>query len=67
MDEDMKEYKEKIKNHITNRLTFHFDEIQKIITEREKGTVDINLDILYKFHINCHSELIRINRILDGV
>jgi len=57
--------KEKLKKFVSDKIKFHWNEIQKIITEKEKGKVDINLDILYKIHNNCYDELIQVNKKLD--
>ena len=49
-----------LKDYISKKNHFHWDEIQKILDEKEKGKIDINLDILYKIHNNGHNECVQI-------
>jgi O-phosphoseryl-tRNA(Cys) synthetase len=51
---------EELRKFISNLSGFHFDEIQKIIWEKEKGNIDINLDIAFKIHNNGHHDCVKI-------
>ena len=52
----------KLKEYLSEKISFHFTEIQKIIDIEEKGRVDINLFMLRKIHHNCHHELVEVNK-----
>ena len=53
----VKEFISRVKIEIKTKISFHFDEIQKIIGKKESGNIDINLDILMKIHNNCLQDL----------
>ena len=65
MEKQTKEKIEELKEFIIEKNTFHFDQIMKIIDEKEKGVIDINLDILHKIHNNGHSECVTILKLLE--
>lgn len=56
---------EELRKFISKKNSFHFNQIQKILNEQEKGKTDINLDILYKIHNNGHFECVEILKLLD--
>lgn len=60
-----KEKIKRLKDFISKKNRFHWDEIQKILDKKEKGEIDINLDILYKIHNNGHHECVQIIKKLN--
>lgn len=56
---------EELRRLISGKMTFHWDEIQKILGEKEKGAIDINLDILMKIHNNSYQEEVEIYKKLN--
>ena len=56
---------EELRKFISDKCGFHFNQIQLILDEKEKGEIDINLDILYKIHHNGHSESVEILKELN--
>ena len=66
-NEEIKEEVKKLRKFVFEKCKFHFDEIQKILDEKEKGKIDINLDILYKIHNNGHNECVKILRKIESL
>ena len=56
-----------LKQYVQTKNAFHWDQIQAIITQEEKGTVDINLNILHKIHNNCHNLCVNILKQIDAL
>lgn len=63
--EYVKEFISSIKVAIKDKISFHFDQIQKIIGKKESGDIDINLDILMKIHNNNLEDLRDTLRIIE--
>lgn len=64
-DKEFKETIQRIKEKIEKVNSFHWDEIQKILDKKEKGDIDINLDISFKIHNNGHNECVSFLKIID--
>jgi len=63
--EEKAKWKKKIEDldkFVSQINNFHWDEIQKILGEKELGKIDINLDVLYKIHNNGHGDCVKIIR-----
>lgn len=56
---------EELRKFISQKNGFHFDQIQKILGEKEKGKTDINLDILFKIHHNARADCVEIYKLLN--
>ena len=67
MSKDVFEHIKKLKKKNSDRGMFAFDEIQRILDEKEKGDFDINLDIKMKLWTQVHSISIDNNKYIDEI
>lgn len=62
-----KEDIEKLRNNISLSNGFFFDEIQKVLAQKEKGDLSIDLDIKMKICNQAHSICVNVGRELDRI